>query len=347
MWWCAQIKIQKNLNPRYYLYYDVPFIALFFYCVFGPTETTSFCVKTFPHAENKIDVRQVSKHATKTKPQPPSHKRKMKPTLLLLSVIAIALISGAEAYGSFPRRACKKAGEGFSECSGHCEATCGMPHPICTFQCQSGCKCMGGYVRDERTNKCIRREHCPQVRRLRVPSAQDKKALKKKYEKQGKIFYKHHNADKKKYFKHAKQAYKHYKADEMDDEEAGGFRYKGGTWADGWDEDEDEEYPEDLMPSEYSPQDYVRIPRTCKSRETGPFGNGVCFSYKSLKSCRDKCESYHGKSILNPEEWGYCREQCLNIIEDIMDKFWSSEYSAKDYSVLFEKFNPPRLEDIA
>ena len=133
----------------------------------------------------------------------------------------------------------------------------------------------------------------------------------------------------------------------MDDEEAGGFRYKGGTWADGWDEDEDEEYPEDLMPSEYSPQDYVRIPRTCKSRETGPFGNGVCFSYKSLKSCRDKCESYHGKSILNPEEWGYCREQCLNIIEDIMDKFWSSEYSAKDYSVLFEKFNPPRLEDIA
>ena len=115
----------------------------------------------------------------------------------------------------------------------------------------------------------------------------------------------------------------------------------------GWDEDEDEEYPEDLMPSEYSHQDYVRIPRTCKSRETGPFGNGVCFSYKSLKSCRDKCESYHGKSILNPEEWGYCREQCLNIIEDIVDKFWSSEYSAKDYSVLFGKFNPPRLEDIA
>ena len=73
------------------------FISLFFYCVFGPTETTSFCVKTFPHAENKIDVRQVSKHATKTKPQPPSHKRKMKPTLLLLPLVAIALMSGTEA----------------------------------------------------------------------------------------------------------------------------------------------------------------------------------------------------------------------------------------------------------
>ena len=43
---------------------------------------------------SKTDARQASKHATKTKPQ---HKRKMKPTLLLLSVIAIALISCAEA----------------------------------------------------------------------------------------------------------------------------------------------------------------------------------------------------------------------------------------------------------
>ena len=38
-------KIQKNLNTMS-LY--VSFISLFFYRVFGPTETVSFCLKTFP-----------------------------------------------------------------------------------------------------------------------------------------------------------------------------------------------------------------------------------------------------------------------------------------------------------
>jgi hypothetical protein len=48
-----------------------------------------------------MDAKEEPKHVTKTKqkPQPPSHKRKMKPTLLLLSLVAIALISGTEARG--------------------------------------------------------------------------------------------------------------------------------------------------------------------------------------------------------------------------------------------------------
>ena len=44
-------------------------------------------------------VKTRHKNKTKTKLQPPSHKRKMKPTLLLLSLVAIALISGTEAFG--------------------------------------------------------------------------------------------------------------------------------------------------------------------------------------------------------------------------------------------------------
>ena len=63
------------------------FISLFFFRVFGPT--VSFLLENV----SKVDARQVSKDATKTKPQ---HKRKMKPTLLLLSLVAIALISGTE-----------------------------------------------------------------------------------------------------------------------------------------------------------------------------------------------------------------------------------------------------------
>ena len=55
------------------------------------------------HAEKKTDAKQVSQHATKTEqqtnPQPPSRKRKMKTTLLLLSLVAIALISQTQAFG--------------------------------------------------------------------------------------------------------------------------------------------------------------------------------------------------------------------------------------------------------
>ena len=65
----------------------VSFISLFFFRAFGPT--VSFLLENV----SKVDARQVSKDATKTKPQ---HKRKMKPTLLLLSLVAIALISGTE-----------------------------------------------------------------------------------------------------------------------------------------------------------------------------------------------------------------------------------------------------------
>lgn len=97
----------------------------------------------------------------------------MKPTLLLLSLVAIALLSSAEA--KLERvvervedevEACEGAGEAFSMCGGHCEGSCNNPRPMCRRLCQSGCKCMNGYVRDERTNTCIPLEHCP-ARRLR------------------------------------------------------------------------------------------------------------------------------------------------------------------------------------
>ena len=77
----------------------VSFISLFFYRVFGPT--VSFLLENV----SKVDARQVSKDATKTKPQ---HKRKMKPTLLLLSLVAIALISGTEARLGIPSDGCTR-----------------------------------------------------------------------------------------------------------------------------------------------------------------------------------------------------------------------------------------------
>jgi hypothetical protein len=84
----------------------------------------------------------------------------MKPTLLLLSVIAIALIPEcANAFGS-PQRACE-AGEMWKRC-GTCDGTCDRPHVACQLNCRpGGCGCKWGYVRDERTNKCIPLESCP------------------------------------------------------------------------------------------------------------------------------------------------------------------------------------------
>ena len=57
-------------------------------------------------------------------------------------------------------RKCKKAGEAFSRWSGHCEGTCDNPRPMCKAVVSPGCKCMRGYVRDKRTDKCIPREYC-------------------------------------------------------------------------------------------------------------------------------------------------------------------------------------------
>ena len=53
---------------------------------------STVCERFQSRCETSIKIR----HKNKIKPQPPSHKRKMRPTLLLLSVIAIALISGTE-----------------------------------------------------------------------------------------------------------------------------------------------------------------------------------------------------------------------------------------------------------
>ena len=89
----------------------------------------------------------------------------MKTTLLLLSLVAIALISQTQAFGKQPR-ACK-AGEMWNMCSAHCEGTCDLPHPRCTRGCMNpGCKCKYGYVRDERTNKCIPLESCPREKQI-------------------------------------------------------------------------------------------------------------------------------------------------------------------------------------
>ena len=52
-------------------------------------------------------------------------------------------------------------------CSAHCEGTCDLPHPRCTRGCMNpGCKCKYGYVRDERTNKCIPLESCPREKQI-------------------------------------------------------------------------------------------------------------------------------------------------------------------------------------
>ena len=61
---------------------------------------------------------------------------------------------------------CKKAGEAFSRWNGHCERTCDNPRPMCKKVVSPGCKCIRGYVRDTRTNKCIPREYCDYVRAM-------------------------------------------------------------------------------------------------------------------------------------------------------------------------------------
>ena len=59
---------------------------------------------------------------------------------------------------------CKKAGEAFSKWNAHCEGTCDNPRPMCKAVVVPGCKCVRGYVRDERTNKCIPPEYCDYVK---------------------------------------------------------------------------------------------------------------------------------------------------------------------------------------
>ena len=61
----------------------------------------------------------------------------------------------------------QKSKEMWNMCSAHCEGTCDLPHPRCTRGCMNpGCKCKYGYVRDERTNKCIPLESCPREKQI-------------------------------------------------------------------------------------------------------------------------------------------------------------------------------------
>ena len=50
---------------------------------------------------------------------------------------------------------------------GTCDGTCDRPHVSCTMDCRAGgCGCKWGYVRDERTNKCIPLESCPREKQI-------------------------------------------------------------------------------------------------------------------------------------------------------------------------------------
>ena len=50
---------------------------------------------------------------------------------------------------------------------GTCDGTCDRPHVSCTMDCRAGgCGCKWGYVRDERTNKCIPPASCPREKQF-------------------------------------------------------------------------------------------------------------------------------------------------------------------------------------
>ena len=50
---------------------------------------------------------------------------------------------------------------------GTCDGTCDRPHVMCRLNCRpGGCGCKYGYVRDERTNKCIPLESCPRKKQI-------------------------------------------------------------------------------------------------------------------------------------------------------------------------------------
>jgi len=67
--------------------------------------------------------------------------------------------------GPEPRRACK-ANEIWRMC-GACDGTCGRPDVMCAMNCRpGGCGCNYGYVRDERTNKCIPLKSCPRQKHI-------------------------------------------------------------------------------------------------------------------------------------------------------------------------------------
>ena len=53
--------------------------------------------------------------------------------------------------------------ETFSQCSAHCfnDDTCQSTEDICTRQCESGCVCVRGYIREYIGGPCIKKEDCP------------------------------------------------------------------------------------------------------------------------------------------------------------------------------------------
>ncbi|XP_044255179.1 serine protease inhibitor swm-1-like [Tribolium madens] len=63
-----------------------------------------------------------------------------------------------------PEVACKKeCGENeiYNECGSLCPGTCSQPVKVCEKKCVKGCFCKEGYVLDDKTRKCVRKEDCP------------------------------------------------------------------------------------------------------------------------------------------------------------------------------------------
>ncbi|XP_063386925.1 serine protease inhibitor swm-1-like [Cydia fagiglandana] len=54
------------------------------------------------------------------------------------------------------------ANEEFLACGTACARTCTDPEPLnCGLACSMGCFCKSGYVRDQKTNKCVTLDKCP------------------------------------------------------------------------------------------------------------------------------------------------------------------------------------------
>ncbi|KAM4015048.1 serine protease inhibitor swm-1-like [Anomaloglossus baeobatrachus] len=77
-----------------------------------------------------------------------------------LSLLLVLIAAHADDTVDDPR-SCAARGKVFSECSGHCQPTCGDLKPKCTKICKSGCLCKDDTV-DNGRGECVDPEKCSQ-----------------------------------------------------------------------------------------------------------------------------------------------------------------------------------------
>ncbi|XP_063923427.1 serine protease inhibitor swm-1-like [Zophobas morio] len=79
-------------------------------------------------------------------------------------VCADGFIREREGESCIPEGRCQpKCGinEAYTECGSPCPGTCSQPSKVCERKCVEGCFCKQGYLLDENSGACVRRNDCP------------------------------------------------------------------------------------------------------------------------------------------------------------------------------------------